>query len=310
MNNLGEEIKKKRLEKGLTIEELSQKTMLSVAIIRDIENGAFNRYEGDETYVKMYLRKISSALDMDEDQITQAYVNLTAQLKAEEEEEANKKAEESEQELQKRKDFQFERPNYNTKGTVYSDKPHLKYVRGIIVVVLISLICAVVYVGVSVGKSGSENTKYTTTSNSTSGKVSTKSSSSSSTKKKSTSSSSTKKKSTTTSSKVTFKRLGTFQYQMTLPKNTKSVKLKVVFGARCWVGFTMNGSSISGLSSKIYNKGETVEQTIDTTSLNQLVVRSGNNTGTKYYINNQEIPLTDAESKMTVTRLILTVAKS
>ena len=42
MNNLGEEIKKKRLEKGLTIEELSQKTMLSVAIIRDIENESPN----------------------------------------------------------------------------------------------------------------------------------------------------------------------------------------------------------------------------------------------------------------------------
>ncbi|MGM9953134.1 MAG: helix-turn-helix domain-containing protein [Intestinibaculum porci] len=307
MNNLGEEIKKKRLEKGLTIEELSQKTMLSVAIIRDIENGAFNRYEGDETYVKMYLRKISSALDMDEDQITQAYVNLTQQLKAEEEEEANKKAEESEQELQKRKDFQFERPNYNTKGSVYADKPHLKYVRGIIVVVLISLICAVVYIGVSVGKSGSENTKYTNTSNTATGKVNTKKKSSTATKKKETKKKAAKKKSST---QVTFKRLGTFQYQMVLPKDTKNVKLKIVFGARCWVGFSANGASLNGLSSKIYNAGDTVEQTIDTTTLRQLTVRSGNNTGTKYYINNQQIPLTDAESKMTVTRLILTVAKS
>ena len=45
MNNLGEKIKSRREELGLSIEELSEKTMLSVAIIRDLENGAFIRYE-------------------------------------------------------------------------------------------------------------------------------------------------------------------------------------------------------------------------------------------------------------------------
>ena len=39
MNNLGELIKQKRLEKGLTIEQLSEKTMLSIAILKDIESG-------------------------------------------------------------------------------------------------------------------------------------------------------------------------------------------------------------------------------------------------------------------------------
>ena len=38
MNNLGEEIKKKRLAKGMSDEDLSKKTMLSTAIINDIEN--------------------------------------------------------------------------------------------------------------------------------------------------------------------------------------------------------------------------------------------------------------------------------
>lgn len=305
MNNLGEKIKSRREELGLSIEELSEKTMLSVAIIRDLENGAFSRYEGDETYVKMYLRKISSALGLDEDEMTQAYVDLTQQMRQQEIDNQEDQEKKKEEDVQKHKDFQFERPNYNSKSTVYQDKSHLKYVKAVVGVVLVALIVGVVYFGISYTKSSTTSKTYTKTENSTSGNVSTKKKS---TKKKAT----TKKKSTTkkkkTTKKVTFNRLGTMNYQVVVPKGTKKVTLKVVFGARCWVGFTYNGSSsnTSGLKSTIYTKGQTVTADLNVSEFNSLRIRNGNNVGTKYYINNVEVPFTSAEQQMTVTTLSLT----
>ena len=57
MDNLGQNIRQKREKKQMTIEDLSAKTKISVAVLRDIENGKFDRYKGDEAYVKMYLKK-------------------------------------------------------------------------------------------------------------------------------------------------------------------------------------------------------------------------------------------------------------
>ena len=41
----------------MTIEDLSAKTKISVAVLRDIEKGKFDRYKGDEAYVKMYFKE-------------------------------------------------------------------------------------------------------------------------------------------------------------------------------------------------------------------------------------------------------------
>ena len=67
----------------MTIEDLSDKTKISVAVLRDIEKGKFDRYKGDEAYVKMYLKKISQALDMDSEQLTEQYIELTREIELE-----------------------------------------------------------------------------------------------------------------------------------------------------------------------------------------------------------------------------------
>ena len=83
MDNLGENIRRQREAKHLTIEELSAKTKISVAVLKDIENGKFDRYKGDEAYVKMYLKKISNVLSMDTDMVTQQYLELTREIELE-----------------------------------------------------------------------------------------------------------------------------------------------------------------------------------------------------------------------------------
>ena len=65
MNKLSLYIREKREEKGITIEELSKRTLISPAVLKDIEAGKFDKYSGEEAYVKMYLKKISNALEVD-----------------------------------------------------------------------------------------------------------------------------------------------------------------------------------------------------------------------------------------------------
>ena len=62
MDKISEKIKAARIAKGVTIEEVAEATLLSVNIIKDIEDGAFERFVGDELYVKMYLKKNSKIL--------------------------------------------------------------------------------------------------------------------------------------------------------------------------------------------------------------------------------------------------------
>ena len=76
MNKLSLYIREKREEKGITIEELSKRTLISPAVLKDIEAGKFDKYSGEEAYVKMYLKKISNALDMNSVDLTDQYITL------------------------------------------------------------------------------------------------------------------------------------------------------------------------------------------------------------------------------------------
>ena len=66
MDKVSEYIKEARIAKGVTIEEIAEATLLSPSIIKDIENGRFDKFSGDELYVKMYIRKIARYLEIDE----------------------------------------------------------------------------------------------------------------------------------------------------------------------------------------------------------------------------------------------------
>ena len=80
MDKISEKIKAARIAKGVTIEEVAEATLLSVKIIKDIEDGAFERFVGDELYVKMYLKKIARYLEIDET-IADDYYAITREIK-------------------------------------------------------------------------------------------------------------------------------------------------------------------------------------------------------------------------------------
>ena len=295
MNNLGELIKQKRLEKGLTIEQLSEKTMLSIAILKDIESGAFNRYEGDEMYVRMYLRKLCKVLDMDVDEVTASYLALTEEIKKEELEKAAKAVEAQKEKVQNKNNFQFERPNYNGKNNVYRDKSHLKFIRAGIICVVVALIVAVAYTAIKSLPAGSSSES---TQQSTTGSVKT-------TKKKETKKKETapvkEEKEEKKEATVSFKSLSSStrypMYQVNVSGETDKITVKVVFGKKSWAGFYVNGVASSKFENRTYKAGETV-----TAKLNAV---NGRSTDTKYYINDKEVPLTNAQKNAKTSTLTI-----
>ena len=69
MENISEHVRREREARGVTIEELAKGTFISVAVLKDIESGKFDKYKGDELYLKMYLRKIAKYLGLEEKEL-------------------------------------------------------------------------------------------------------------------------------------------------------------------------------------------------------------------------------------------------
>lgn len=69
MENIGKLLKERRLELGLTVEDISEKTRLTVKHIHALEDGDISYFKDDLTYLRFFLRSYCNALGMDFDEI-------------------------------------------------------------------------------------------------------------------------------------------------------------------------------------------------------------------------------------------------
>ncbi|MCI8539943.1 MAG: helix-turn-helix domain-containing protein [Erysipelotrichaceae bacterium] len=65
MDKIGSILKQKRLEKGMTIEEISLKTRLTIKHIKAIEEGDISYFKDDLSYLRFFLRAYCDALGID-----------------------------------------------------------------------------------------------------------------------------------------------------------------------------------------------------------------------------------------------------
>lgn len=71
MKEIGELLKTQRLAKGLTIEEVSQVTKLSIAHIKAIESGDMSYFKDDLSYLRFFLRSYCKCVGSDYEDIKQ-----------------------------------------------------------------------------------------------------------------------------------------------------------------------------------------------------------------------------------------------
>ena len=69
MKEIGELLKQRRLEKGYTIDEVSDKTRLSIPHIKAIEAGNVDYFKNDLPYLRYFLRSYCELVDVDFDSI-------------------------------------------------------------------------------------------------------------------------------------------------------------------------------------------------------------------------------------------------
>lgn len=285
MDKISEKIKAARIAKGVTIEEVAEATLLSVNIIRDIEDGAFERFVGDELYVKMYLKKIARYLEIDET-IADDYYAITREIKKADLKTIDDKKEDigSVTFVDKVKNIQPPKKQPVKKG-VYEDHYILRYVKyAIVIVIVIAIICVLgysfIFTNSKDAKFENSNPSQTETSDNIK-KNTTKDTKKSTTKKKTT------KKQTT--SEITFTKNADGDYSFKLPEGYEGDTFKRGV-------YSSNLANISASDAlKDDSACESVELEFNVNDFQYLEFSYSWNLGHRYYINDQKIPLEESD---------------
>lgn len=313
MENLGQYIRNKREQKKLTIDELSKKTLISPAVLRDIEAGKFDRYAGDEAYVKMYLKKISNVLDLDTEEVTQQYVALTREIELEKIREAEVENDHHNEEVVKKgKDFTFKVPQLTRKPSVYEDKSHVTIIRAVIILIIVCLIIIVFWYGFSQTRNQANDPEFKPAQQSTvEGEVKTDNQT---TQSNQPGGSDNPTATPSDNADITFTKNDRLDFSFKLPEGTEKFTFKVEFTEKSWAELKVNDKVYSQFESKIYHdtdsqEAESIELEFEVKDFENLTLKNGYSMGQHYYINNQEVPLTEDDMSTGVTNFHLKLEK-
>ena len=328
MDKISEKIKAARIAKGVTIEEVAEATLLSVNIIKDIEDGAFERFVGDELYVKMYLKKIARYLEIDET-IADDYYAITREIKKADLKDLENKKEDigSVTFVDKVKNIQPTKKQPTRKG-VYEDHyilRHIKYAIVIIIVIAIIIVLGYSFVFTKSNDSSFKNSNTSKTETSETLKKKT-----TETDKKKTTKSDSTKKDEQTSTEITFTKNADGDYSFKLPDgyDQETFKLKVDFTFATRVDLHVNGDPNS-YQTDTFKRGvysgslapsmsdalkddsacESVELEFNVNDFQYLEFSYSWNIGHRYYINDQKLPLEESDHNNTIKTFKLTMVK-
>ena len=328
MDKISEKIKAARIAKGVTIEEVAEATLLSVNIIKDIEEGAFERFVGDELYVKMYLKKIARYLEIDET-IADDYYAITREIKKADLKDLENKKEDigSVTFVDKVKNIQPTKKQPTRKG-VYEDHYILRYVKYAIVIIIVIAIIIVLGYSFVFMKSNDSSFKNSNTSKTETSETLKKKTTE--TDKKKTTKSDTTKKDEQTSTEITFTKNADGDYSFKLPDgyDQETFKLKVDFTFATRVDLHVNGDPNS-YQTDTFKRGvysgslapsmsdalkddsacESVELEFNVNDFQYLEFSYSWNIGHRYYINDQKLPLEESDHNNTIKTFKLTMVK-
>lgn len=170
MDKVSEYLKAQREARNVTLEELSKGTLISVAVLKDIEAGKFEKYKGDELYVKMYLKRIAEFLEIESQELIDGYISVTQEIQLDD---LRKKQEQKQAYNDKKGNVTFvgklgesikeikPSPLQKSKAKrVYEDNYIARYFKYGLVILLCAVIVFVIWYSIVASKS-SDNTPYT-----------------------------------------------------------------------------------------------------------------------------------------------------
>lgn len=314
MENISERIKREREARGVTIEELAKGTLISVAVLKDIESGKFDKYKGDELYIKMYLRKIAKFLGLEEKELDQAFDALTQEIQLEgiRQDDLNKRlAEENKKNvtisgkmsdtLKDLKSVKRKKPISNKR--VYEDRYLLRYFKYALIGILCIAIVFVVWYAIVASRSSDDVPKFndndtpTVEGNTDAGKQDSDDNN--------TNTNDNTPEPTPEVTPIEIIKNGDLDYSLKIDPTVETFTFKVEFVGRSWTSMKYNGSDYDQFKNGIYNNAnrsnsldaqpEVVELTFNTAEFQNMEMTLGYFMGHRFYINDTQIEIDASE---------------
>lgn len=165
MDRVSEYIKTQREARGVTLEQLAKGTLISVAVLKDIEDGKFDKYKGDELYVKMYLKRIGEFLELDTSELVDEYITLTQEIELEDLKKQAELEAKRKQEIKRKKKLSDSLKDMKpTKSKtsrpskrVYEDNYIARFIKYGLVIVLCAVIIFVIWYSIVASQSKDES---------------------------------------------------------------------------------------------------------------------------------------------------------
>lgn len=308
MENISEHVKREREARGITLEELAKGTFISVAVLKDIESGAFDKYKGDELYLKMYLRKIAKYLGMEEKELDAEFEALTQEIHLDQNYQGknekklmdeNKKnvtiSEKVSDTFKDLKNVKQKKPISDKR--VYEDRYLMRYFKYALVALVCIAIFAVIWYSIVASRSTTNennfkdnNTPTVEGNNDAKDQKTDENTENSETAKEDEDKNDEKKDNT-----VEIIKNGDLDYSIKLAPGQTTFKFKAEFVGRSWCKLEVNGSDYPGFKSGIYNDAnvsnsldatpEVVELEFNAADFENLELTIGYFMGHRFYIN-------------------------
>ncbi len=310
MEDLGKRLQEERLKRKIDLQEISDATHIQISVLKDIESGNFDKYKGDEEYIKMYLRKYSEYLGIDSREFVDNYVSITQEIKLEE----LSQKEEQEKAAQQRSSITLSNPKYARTKKVYENSNSTNYIRYFIIAVLIVLIIAAIYYGIRLVSN--TNSNFNSSNNfQVSGEVEEDDTlvSEDDTLEdedalvdEDEEDTDTEASDTEETDDIRIEHTDAYTYTVYVSGDLDTFTMRIEFVGRTWSSLRVNGSSYSGFIDTIYNEANTsndldaeadvVELEFNTNDVYEIVLRNGFNYGHRYYFNDVEVEVPDSEN--------------
>ncbi len=302
MENISEHVKREREARGITLEELAKGTFISVAVLKDIESGAFDKYKGDELYLKMYLRKIAKYLGMEEKELDAEFEALTQEIQLDKSYQGNndkKLVDENKKNVKPKKTISNKK--------VYEDRYLMRYFKYVLVALVCIGIVFVVWYSIVATRTPSSNEDFKDNNTPTvegNNDVQDQNTDNGNNETDTTEENN-KKDEIKPTPTVEITKNGNLDYSFKLAPEQTTFKFKAEFVGRSWCQLRVNGTEYSGFKSGIYNDAnksnsldaapEVVELEFNATDFQDLELVIGYFMGHRFYINDTLLEIDPSE---------------
>lgn len=300
MEDLGRKLLEERQLRNITLQDISAATHISVGVLKDIESGKFDKYIGDEEYIKKYIKKYADYLGIESDELVDTYITLTQELSLTK---IKEKEEKLKAEPKKAPATKITKPAFAKAPKVYDNHSGRTFVKYTIIVALCLLIIFSVWYALKLSskdKAGFDNQNQ----NHISGTPNVDDNEDP-VIPPAEDNKDDEKPTDKETPKVEMTRTAANQYSIKLPSDSETFTMKIEFVAYTWSSMLVNGTNYSNFAGKAYNSAntandknatpETVELTFNTKDVNTIVLSNGYNLYHRYYINGEKLDIPESD---------------